>query len=83
MSVEQRRELILQQRQTLQTRAPHSWRDQLRGSNLVNNLLRLGFLLLVVSWGGLWRHAAGRRGSWSLWGGVAAGSTLALLGSLL
>ena len=48
MSVEQRRDLILQQRTTLQTRAPHSWRDQVRGSNLVNNLLRLGFLLLVM-----------------------------------
>lgn len=58
-----------------------SWSLSLQGPGPTG--LSLGFLLLVVSWGGLWRHAAGRRGSWSLWGGVAAGSTLALLGSLL
>jgi UPF0755 protein len=48
MSVQNRRELILQERQALQTHSDNTLRAQFRGSNLVNNLLRAGFLLLVL-----------------------------------
>lgn len=52
MSVENRRDLILQQHRVLKAQqAPARqplWRSQLRGANLVNNLMRLGFLFLVM-----------------------------------
>jgi len=49
MAVDQRQKTILQQRNKLMAaQEKTSWRDQLRGDNLIMNLVRLGFLIMVA-----------------------------------
>ena len=54
MSTQDRRDLVLSRRTQIEQEAK-DWRNQLRGENLVWNILRAGLLLLVLLVvGGVW-----------------------------